>query len=56
MPFLSYGGSSLVAEYMLVALLMRISDVAARPSAPPMGRPAVTAPPPDDALTEVVRR
>ena len=56
MPFLSYGGSSLVAEYMLVALLMRISDVAARPSAPPTGRPAVTAPPPDDALTEVVRR
>ena len=47
-PFLSYGGSSLVANWMLVALLLRISDAARRPAPPP-------APSLEDAKTQVVR-
>jgi cell division protein FtsW (lipid II flippase) len=46
-PFLSYGGSSLVANWVIVALLLRISDQARRPL------PELTSPEEDDA-TQVV--
>ncbi|GAA1477465.1 FtsW/RodA/SpoVE family cell cycle protein [Nocardioides aestuarii] len=50
-PFLSYGGSSLVANWVIIALLLRISDQARRPA------PSLT---PDDAdadseATQVVK-
>jgi cell division protein FtsW (lipid II flippase) len=47
-PFLSYGGSSLIANFIIIGLLLRISDRARRPD--------VEGPSVDEALTQVVRR
>jgi cell division protein FtsW (lipid II flippase) len=46
-PFLSYGGSSLVANWVVIALLLRISDQARRP-------PPDLSPPSEDDATQVV--
>jgi cell division protein FtsW (lipid II flippase) len=48
MPFLSYGGSSLVSNWVLIALLLRISDAARRPAPTPSASL-------QDARTQVVR-
>jgi cell division protein FtsW (lipid II flippase) len=51
LPFLSYGGSSLVTNWVLLALLLRISDASRRPAEPPP-----VAPNPVTNETVVVRR
>lgn len=65
MPFLAYGGSSLLANWVIVALLLRISDNARRPAVEggPLPEPASgpdgtrSEPAPgDDQLTVRIRR
>jgi len=53
-PFLSYGGSSLLANYMLVALLIRISHAAGQPAPTTSPRPYPI--PLASAATELVTR
>ncbi|MFJ4899210.1 FtsW/RodA/SpoVE family cell cycle protein [Streptomyces sp. NPDC088727] len=48
MPFLAYGGSSVLANWALIAILIRISDTARRPAPTP-------APTSDAEMTQVVR-
>ncbi|MFE1308295.1 FtsW/RodA/SpoVE family cell cycle protein [Streptomyces sp. NPDC058755] len=48
MPFLAYGGSSVIANWALIGILIRISDTARRPAPTPAANP-------DAEMTQVVR-
>lgn len=48
MPFMAYGGSSVLANWALIGILIRISDTARRPAPTPAGNP-------DAEMTQVVR-
>ncbi|GAA2731283.1 FtsW/RodA/SpoVE family cell cycle protein [Streptomyces nogalater] len=48
MPFLAYGGSSVLANWALIGILIRISDTARRPAPAPASNP-------DAEMTQVVR-
>jgi cell division protein FtsW (lipid II flippase) len=58
-PFLSAGGSSLMANWLLIAMLLRISDAARRPAAAgPVAQPGAPKQPPAQlhgAMTEVIK-
>lgn len=51
MPFLAYGGSSLLGSWVVVALLLRVSDLARRPDLPETRPPSLPA---DDARTQAL--
>jgi cell division protein FtsW (lipid II flippase) len=55
-PFLSAGGSSLLANYVLVAILLRISDSARRPRPTTSSRPKLPQAPIAEASTIMVER
>ncbi|MEU4110234.1 FtsW/RodA/SpoVE family cell cycle protein [Streptomyces sp. NPDC048208] len=48
MPFLAYGGSSVIANWALIGILIRISDTARRPAPSPAASP-------DAEMTQIVR-
>ena len=55
LPWLSYGGSSVVSNWLLVAVLLRISDAARRPAPAPV-TPTIARESLASADTQIVRR